>query len=98
MLDIYNTSIKSSLLCGAETWRRTENNRRRVEAVLRRSYRISRKDRIRNVTVRQQIGLEETLLKEIEQKQLTWYGHVHRMAEGRLHRVALRWMPQQKRE
>ena len=43
---------------------------------LRRSSRISRKDRIRNVNIRQQIGLEETIIKEIEQNQLTWYGHV----------------------
>jgi hypothetical protein len=48
---------------------------------LRRSSRISRKERIRNVTIRQQIGLEETIAKEIEQNQLTWYGHVQRMAE-----------------
>jgi hypothetical protein len=39
---------------------------------LRRSSRISRKERIRNVTIRQQIGVEETIIKEIEQKQLTW--------------------------
>jgi hypothetical protein len=38
---------------------------------------------IRDVTIRQQIGLEETIIKEIEQNQLTWYGHVQRMAEGR---------------
>ena len=43
--------------------------------------RISRKDRNR---IRQQIGLEETIIKETEQNQLTWYGHVRRMAEGRL--------------
>ena len=43
---------------------------------------ISRKDSIRNVTIRQQIGLEETIIKEIEQNQLTWYGHVQRTAEG----------------
>ena len=86
---------------GAETWRLTENNRRWVEAtemdVLKRSSRISRKDRIRNVTIRQQIGLEETIIKEIEQKQFTWYDHVQRMADGRLPRIALRWMPKQKR-
>ena len=56
-----------------------------------------RKDRIRNVTIRQQIGLEETIIKEIEQKQFTWYDHVQRMADGRLPRIALRWMPKQKR-
>jgi hypothetical protein len=51
-LNIYNALIKSSLFYGAETWRLTENNKRRVEATemdcLRRSSRISRKDRIRN--------------------------------------------------
>ena len=66
---------------------------KRVEATemdaLRRSSRISRKERIRNVTIRQQIGLEETIIKEIEQNQLTWYGHVQRMAEGRLPKIAL---------
>jgi len=100
-LNIYNAFIKSSLLYGAETWRLTENNKRRVEATemdaLRRSSRISRKNRIRNVTIRQQIGVEETIIKEIEQNQLTWYGHVQRMAEERLPKIALKWMPKQNR-
>ena len=56
---------------------------------LRRSSRISRKERIRNVTIRQQIGLEKPIIKEIEQNQLTWYGRVQRMAEGRLPKIAL---------
>jgi len=63
---------------------------------LRRCSRISRKDRIRNVTIRQQIGLEETIIKEIEQNQLTWYGHVQRMAEERLSKIEMKWMPKQK--
>ena len=86
---------------GSKTWGLTENNKRRVEATemdaLRRSSRISRNERIRNVTIRQQIGLEETNIKEIEQNQLTWYGHVQRMAEGRLPKIAFKWMPKQKR-
>jgi hypothetical protein len=64
---------------------------------LRRSSRISRKERIKNVTIRQQIGLQETTVKEIEQNQLTWYGHVQRMAEGSLPKIVLKWMPKQKR-
>jgi hypothetical protein len=39
----------------------------------------------------------ESIITEIERKQLTWYGHVQRMAEERLPRIALRWMPEQKR-
>jgi hypothetical protein len=35
--------------------------------------------------------------KRIEQNQLTWYGHVQRMAEERLPKIALKWMPKQKR-
>jgi hypothetical protein len=73
----------------------------RVEATemgaLRRSSRITRKEIIRNVTVRQQIGLEETIIKETEHNQLTWYGHVQRMTEGRLPKIALNWMPKQRR-
>jgi len=100
-LNIYSALIESSLLYGSETWRLTENNKRRVKAtemdVLRRSSRISRKERIRNVTIRQQIALKEPIRKEIEQNQLTWYGHVQRMAEGRLPKIALKWMAKQKR-
>jgi len=47
--------------------------------------------------MRQQIGLEETITKESEQNQLTWYGHVQRMAEGRLPKIALKWMLKQKK-
>ena len=98
---MYNALIKSSLLYGSETWRLTENNKRRVEATemdaLTRSSVISRKDRIRNVTIRQQIEPQETIIKEIEQNQLTRYGHVQRMAEGRLPKIASKWMPKQKR-
>jgi hypothetical protein len=62
------------------------------EHPLRRFSRISRKDKIRNTTIRQQIGKIESIIidsiviiiTEIEQKQLTWYGHVQRMAEERL--------------
>jgi hypothetical protein len=100
-LNICNALIKSSLLYGSETWRLTESNKRRVEAtkmdVLRRSSGILRKDKIRNETIRQQIGLEETISKETELNHLTWYGHVQRMAEGRLPKIALKWMPKQRR-
>jgi hypothetical protein len=53
-LNIYTTLIKSSLLYGSETWRLTESNKRPVETTemdaLRRSSRISRKDKIRKTT------------------------------------------------
>jgi hypothetical protein len=88
------------LLYGSETWRLAENNDKRVEAkemnALRRASRITRKERIRNVTIRQQIGLEETIIKEIKQNQLTWYGHVQGMAEGSFPKIELKWIPKRK--
>ena len=41
--------------------------------------------------------MEEPIIKETEQNQLTWYGHVKRIAEGRLPKTALKWMPKQRR-
>jgi hypothetical protein len=58
---------------------------------------IENKKRRVEVTIRQQIGLEETIIKETEQNQLIWYGYVQRMAEGRLPKIALQWMPKQRR-
>jgi len=54
-------------------------------------------DFIHHCKGRQQTGLEETIVKETEQNQLTWYGHVQRMVEGRFPKIALKWMPKQKR-
>jgi hypothetical protein len=41
--------------------------------------------------------LEETIKKEIEQNQLTWCGHVQRMAEGRLPKIESKWIQKEKR-
>jgi len=38
--------------------------------VLRRSSRISRKQRIKNITIRQQIGLEKTIVKKLNRTSL----------------------------
>ena len=62
------------------------------------SSRISRKERIRNVTIRQQIGLQETIIKETEQNQLTWYGRpCSKNGRRRLPKIALKCMPKQRR-
>jgi hypothetical protein len=72
-LNIYNVLIKSSLLYVPKHGD-LENNKRRVEATemvaLRRFSRISRKERIRNVTIRQHIGLEKTSIKKLNRTSL----------------------------
>jgi hypothetical protein len=59
---------------GSETWILTENNKRRIEVTEMdsrgRSSRISRKERIKNITIRQQTELEETIVKKLNRTSL----------------------------
>ena len=101
-LRIYDAIIKSNLLFGAETWRLTENNKRKLLAVemdaIRRSARTSRLDRVRNETIRDKMGRQKTIVEEIESAQLKWYGHVRRMDNTRLPQKVLNWLPQKRRK
>ena len=64
----------------------------------RRSARISRKDKIRNNTIKQKLTVTRSLLDDIKTKQLQWYGHVQRMEEGRLPKEVMKWRPQGRRK
>jgi len=57
----------------------------------RRSARISRKDKIRNIIIKQQMNIGRSLLDDIKTKQVKWYGHVQRMEEGRLPKTVMEW-------
>ena len=100
--NIYETLVKSILLYGCETWRLTERNKRKLETTemdaIRRAMRISRRDKIRNEDIRQQMGIEGTIVNDIEQKQLIWYGHVQRMHNERIPKQVIHWIPPGKRK
>jgi len=70
---------------------------KRYVAMLRTNVTSVRKNYNKKCTKKIQIGLEETIIKVTEQNRLSWYGHVHRMAEERLPKIALKWMPKQNR-
>jgi len=59
----------------------------------RRSVRISRRDKIRNNIIKQEMNVTRSLLGDIKTKQLQWYGHVQRMEEGRLPIEVKKWRP-----
>jgi hypothetical protein len=64
----------------------------------RRSTGISRKDKIRNNIIKQKMNMTRSLLDDINTKQLQWYGHVHRMEEGRLPKEVMKWRPPGRRK
>jgi hypothetical protein len=50
----------------------------------RRSARKSRKEKIRNVTIREVMEVRKNILEVTEEKRLRWFGHVERMPGNRL--------------
>jgi hypothetical protein len=49
-----------------------------------RSARKSRKEKVRNVTIREVMEVGKNILEVIEEKRLRWFGHVKRMPGNRL--------------
>lgn len=81
---VYKTIYRPTLTYGAETWVLTKEQRSKIQATemkfLRRVKGITRMDRIRNETVRDELNI--TSVQEwIEQQQLKWYGHLIRMRD-----------------
>lgn len=50
--------------------------------VLRRTIRVSRKDRIVNEDIRQRIGMESSVSMDIDKKQLMWQDHIPKGIQG----------------
>jgi hypothetical protein len=57
----------------------------------RRSARESRKEKVRNGTIREIMEVRKNILEVIEEKRLPWFGHVKRMPGNRLPRKILEW-------
>jgi hypothetical protein len=62
-----------------------------------RSVRKSKKEKVRNVTIREVKEVGKNILEVIEEKRLRWFGHVERMSGNRLPLKILEWEPEGKR-
>jgi hypothetical protein len=63
----------------------------------RRPARKSRKEKVRNVTIREVMEVGKSILEVTEEKRLRWFGHVKRMPGNRLPLKVLEWEPEGKR-
>lgn len=69
--NIYQTMIKSSFVYGAETWKITDKQKKRIKAVEMdaiRTVRISRKNRIRNKIIKKKVGIDGSEIQDIEER------------------------------
>jgi hypothetical protein len=57
-------------------------------------WRKSRKEKVRNVTIRGVMEVRKNILEAIEEKRLRWFGHVKRLPGNRLPRKILEWEPE----
>lgn len=100
-VQIYNTMVKSVVTYAADVWTLSMREKQKLHSLemdyLRRSARISRLDRVRNKDIRDKMGVTETILDHIQTKQLSWYGHVQRMAPERIPRKIFNWIPPERR-
>ena len=98
---LYNSNVKSVLLYGSECWRVTKTDMCRVESFhnrcLRRICRIFWPNTISNIDLYTETG-SRSIVAEIKRRRLRWLGHVLRMDENRIPKIALRWTPPGKRK
>jgi hypothetical protein len=99
---IYDALVKSTITYASETWCLKTKTIAKLDSTemdfLRRSARISRKDKIRNTIIKQKMKVTRSLLDDIKIKQLRCYGHVQRMEEGRLPKEVMKWRPPGRRK
>lgn len=85
-MTVYSTVFKPILTYGSESWILTNQMRSRIQATemkyLRGVKGITRRDKVRNETVRQELKVEP-IIRTIERQQLKWLGHMVRMDEER---------------
>lgn len=97
---IYKAVLRPILLYGSECWTLTTKMKSRVEStemrVLRLIEGVTRRDRLRNSKVREDLGVTG-ILTVIERQQLRWYGHVRRMDGQRLPARWFDWQPDGRR-
>lgn len=92
-LSVYKTIFCPILTYGCESWVLNNTMKSRLQAVemkyLRRVKGITRRDRIRNEAVRNELKIEP-ILERVEKQQLSWFGHLVRMGQDR--QVKKVWM------
>ena len=97
---VYRSILKPIPLYGSENWSLTTRTESKLQAaemrVLRLIKGVTRRDRIRNVNIREELQVRP-LLEEIVRNKLRWFGHVKRMDTEKKPRKFLEWLPLSKR-
>jgi hypothetical protein len=97
---MYHALVQSILLYGAEAWKLNTQQAKKLLATemdFCRSARKSRKEKVRNDTIRAIMEVGKKILQVIEEKRLRLFGHVKRVPGNKLPRKTLEWELEGKR-
>ncbi|KAJ8935859.1 hypothetical protein NQ318_015970 [Aromia moschata] len=85
-MSVYNSIYVPILIFGCESWVLNQKHKSMVQSMdmkyLRKVLGITRKDKIRNADIREQLQVQ-SVLSRIENRQLGWFGHLIRMNNDR---------------
>ena len=100
-LCIFSSNVKSVLLYGSKTWRKTRTMLWKIETFIntcvRHIYNIRWSERIPNEDLWEQVG-QEPVPKQILKRKWGWFTHTLRKPASRITRQALNWNQQGKRK
>ena len=92
-MELYKVLLLSILMYGAETWSLKKVDESRLltfeMTCPRKILRVTRLDKIRNTTIRESLGAQETVIDKITTKRLRYFGHINRMKPTRYPAIAL---------
>lgn len=100
-ITVFNTIFKPILTYGSESWILNNQTKSKIQALEMRYLRavkgVTRRDRIKNEKIREELGVEP-ILQSIERQKLKWFGHMTRMEEERLAKRVWLARPRHKRK
>ena len=92
--------LRPVLIYGCEAWALTKPLKSRIQAaemkVLRMIKGVTKRDRLKNQAIREDVGVM-SVLDLIEESKMRWYGHVMRMEDERYPKRMLEWIPDARR-
>ena len=92
-MELYIDLILSTATYGSESWTLRKKDEQHLltfeMSYLRRITGFSRRDRIKNINTRAQTNCEISIVQKIQHKQLLYFGHVSRMSNTSLSKIAL---------
>lgn len=99
-INIFKTIIEPVTTYGSEVWVMNKTLERKLltseMTYWRRCCGLTLLDHVRNEEIRERMAVKSTIVDNIYEKQLKWYGHLRRMNDERIPKQVWNWTPAQR--